>query len=254
MGRLDGMTALVTGGGRGIGRSVALAFAAEGARVAVAARTRAEIEAVAAECGGGAIPLELDVTDEAACSAAVATVRDRLGSLEVLVNNAGTAASHKFTELDTASWRRILAADLDGPFFLTRAAVPVMLEQGHGAVIAIASIASRVGLPYAAAYTAAKHGLLGLMRSLAADYVRRGLTFNCVCPGYVDTPMTEQSIANIMARTGRSRDQALEPLLTPQGRRVSPEEVAAVCVLLASPAGRGITGQAINVDGGFNQA
>jgi NAD(P)-dependent dehydrogenase (short-subunit alcohol dehydrogenase family) len=253
MGRLDGMTALVTGGGRGIGRAVALAFAAEGARVAVAARTVAEIEAVAAECGQGAIALPLDVTDESACDRAVATVRERLGGFEVLVNNAGVAGSHKFTELDTAAWRRVMAVDLDGPFFLTRAALPVMLGQGSGAVIAIASVAAKVGKPYVAAYTAAKHGLLGMMRSLAAENARRGVTFNCVCPGYVDTPMTEQSVANIMARTGRSREEALAPLLTPQGRLVSPEEVAAVCVLLASREGRGITGQAINVDGGFVQ-
>ncbi len=248
------MTAVVTGGGRGIGRAVALAFAAEGARVAVAARTAPEIEAVAAECGGGAIALTLDVTDEAACNAVVAEAREKLGRLDILVNNAGIASSHKFTDLDTATWRRILAVDLDGPFYLTRAAVPVMLEQGGGAVISIASVAARVGMPYVAAYTAAKHGLLGLMRSLAADYARRGITFNCVCPAYVDTPMTEATVANIMQRTGRSHEEAVKPLHTPQGRLVTPQEVAEVCLLLASPGGRGITGQAINVDGGANQA
>lgn len=250
---LDGMTALVTGGGRGIGRAVALAFAREGARVAVAARTQAEIEAVASECGGGAIALTLDVSDEEACRRVVQDAHDRLGRLDVLVNNAGIASSHKFTDLDTATWRGILAVDLDGPFYLTRAAVPLMLEQGSGAVISIASVAARLGMPYVAAYTAAKHGLLGLMRSLAADYARRGITFNCVCPAYVDTPMTQATVANIMARTGRSQEEAVRPLLTPQGRLVTPEEVAQVCLLLASPAGRGITGQAINVDGGSHQ-
>ncbi len=247
---LSGRTALVTGGGRGIGREVALAFAREGARVAVAARTLAEIEAVAAECGGGAVALPLDVTDEAACAAVVEVVERDLGGLDVLVNNAGIGASHKFTDLDTASWRRVLAVDLDGPFFLTRAAVPGMLRRGSGSVIAVASVAARVGAPYLAAYTAAKHGLLGLMRVLAVEYASRGLTFNCVCPGYVDTPMTEASIENIMALTGRTREQALEPLLTPQRRLVAPGEVAAVCVLLASDPGRGINGAAINVDGG----
>lgn len=254
MGLLDGRTALITGGGRGIGRAVALAFAREGARIAVAARTVAEIEAVAAECGNGAIAIPLDVTDEVACAAAVARAAAELGRLDVLVNNAGIAASHKFTELDTATWRQVMAVDLDGPFFLTRAAVPLMLEQGDGAVIAIASVAARVGMPFIAAYTAAKHGLLGMMRSLAADYARRGITFNCVCPAYVDTPMTAATVANIMARTGRSQEEAVAPLLTPQGRLVTPEEVAAVCLLLASPAGRGITGQAINVDGGSVQS
>jgi NAD(P)-dependent dehydrogenase (short-subunit alcohol dehydrogenase family) len=249
---MEGRTALVTGGGRGIGRAVALAFAREGARVAVAARTLTEVEAVARECGGLAI--QLDVTDEAGCREAVARCERELGRLDVLVNNAGIAASQKFTELDTESWRRILSVNLDGPFFMTRAAVPAMLARGSGSVIAIASVASRVGAPYIAAYTAAKHGLLGLMRALAAEYARRGLTFNCVCPGYVDTPMTQHTVDNIMARTGRPHDQALQPLLTPQGRLVSTDEVAAVCILLASDAGRGITGQAINVDGGQVQS
>jgi NAD(P)-dependent dehydrogenase (short-subunit alcohol dehydrogenase family) len=172
----------------------------------------------------------------------------------VLVNNAGVGTSQKFTDLDTATWRRTFAVDLDGPFFLTRAALPEMIERGSGAVIAVASVASRVGAPYIAAYTAAKHGLLGLMRALAAEHARRGVTFNCVCPGYVDTPMTEATIANIMGRTGRSREQALAPLLTPQGRLVTPAEVAAVCVLLASDEGRSINGQAIVIDGGAVQA
>ncbi len=249
---LKGQTALVTGGGRGIGRSLALAFARAGARVAVAARTQSEIAAVARECGG--LPIHLDVTEEPACAEAVARVEREFGRLDILVNNAGVATSHKFTELDTASWRRILAVDLDGPFFLTRAAVPGMLQRGSGAVIAIASIASRTGAPYIAAYTAAKHGLLGLMRSLAAEYAARGITFNCVCPAYVDTAMTQATVDTIVAKTGRSRDEALQPLLTPQRRLVSPEEVAAVCLLLASDAGRGINGQAINVDGGLVQS
>jgi len=250
---LEGRTALVTGGGRGIGREVALAFAREGARVAVAARSVDEIAAVAAECGGGAIAVPLDVTDEAACAAVVELVERELGGLDVLVNNAGVAVSHKFTDVDTETWRRILAVDLDGPFFLTRAAVPGMLRRGSGAVIAVASISSKLGAPYVSTYTAAKHGLLGLTRALSAEYAARGLTFNCVCPGYVDTPMTEATIENIMARTGRTREQALQPLLTPQGRLVAPSEVAAVCVLLASDAGRGINGAAINVDGGLVQ-
>jgi len=249
-GSLAGKVALVTGASSGIGRASALAFAREGALVAVAARSQVEIELVARECGPGAVAVPLDVTDEDACEAAVARVERELGGLDVLVNNAGIAISQKFTDADTATWRRLMAVDLDGPFFMTRAAVRGMLQRGSGAVIAIASIASKVGGPYLSAYTAAKHGLLGMMRALAAEYARQGLTFNCVCPGYADTPMTEATIANIMARTGRTREQALEPLLTPQGKLVAPAEVAAVCVLLASDAGRGINGAAINVDGG----
>ncbi len=254
MGVLSGQTALVTGGGRGIGRAIALAFAAEGATVAVAARTLSELEQVAAACGPGALALPLDVTDPTACQDVVNRCESELGRLDVLVNNAGIASSHKFTDIEPETWDRTLAVDLSGPFHLTRAALPGMLGRGSGVVIAIASMLAKVGRPYTAHYAAAKHGLLGMMRSLAAEYARKGLSFNCVCPGFVDTPMTEQTIAKIMALTGRSREDATSPLFTPQDRLVSPEEVAAVCVLLASPAGRGINGQAINVDGGEVQS
>jgi NAD(P)-dependent dehydrogenase (short-subunit alcohol dehydrogenase family) len=254
VGVLSGQSALVSGGGRGIGKAIALAFAAEGATVAVAARTRPELDEVAAACGPRAIALTLDVSDPAACQSSVARCESEWGKLDVLVNNAGIASSHKFTDLDAETWERTLAVNLSGPFHLTQAALPGMLERGSGSVIAIASILSKVGRPYTAAYAAAKHGLLGMMRACASEYSRRGVTFNCVCPGFVDTPMTEQTIANIMAKTGRSREDATSPLFTPQGRLVQPDEVAAVCVLLASPAGRGITGQAINVDGGDIQS
>jgi NAD(P)-dependent dehydrogenase (short-subunit alcohol dehydrogenase family) len=251
---LNGKAALVTGGGRGIGRAVALAFAREGARVAVAARTRSEIEAVAAECGTAAIAVELDVTDSAGCSRAIDRCLSEWGRLDVLVNNAGIGAGRKFTDIDDASWRRTLDVDLNGAFYLTRAALPAMLERGSGCVMAVASIAGKVGAAYASDYSAAKHGLIGLMRALAAEYARRGITFNCVCPAYVDTEMTQQTVANVMEKTGRSREAALAPLLTPQGRLVTPDEVASVCVFLASDAARGINGQAINVDGGQVQS
>jgi NAD(P)-dependent dehydrogenase (short-subunit alcohol dehydrogenase family) len=125
-----------------------------------------------------------------------------------------------------------------------------MLARGSGAVIFIASTAGLKGAPYVAAYTAAKHGLVGLMRALAAEYASSGVTFNCVCPGYVDTPMTERTIENIMQKTGRSRDAALQALLTTQVRLIAPEEIAAVCLMLASDAGRSTNGEAIIVEGG----
>lgn len=253
-GRLVGSRALVTGGSRGIGRSVAAALAAEGARVAVAARSVDAVEAAAREIGPAAIAVPLDVTDEAACAAAVRRCEEELGGLDVLVHSAGLAASGRFARLETETWREVMAVNLDGPFFLTRAALPGMLERGAGAVIAIASIAARAGAPYVAAYTAAKHGLLGLIRALAAEHARSGVTFNCVCPGYVDTPMTEHTVANIVDRTGRSPVEARRALLTPQGRLITPEEVAALCVLLASEDGRSINGQAIVIDGGQVQA
>ena len=256
-GALCGESALITGAGRGIGRAIALAFAREGAAVAVAARTRSEIEGVAAECralGADALAHPLDVTDPVACEQAVACCRERWGKVSLLVSNAGIASSRKFTEIDDDEWDGILQVNLTGAFYLIRAALPGMLEEGTGRVIAISSIAGRVGAPYIAPYTAAKHGLIGLVRSLAAEFPRSGVTFNCVCPAYVDTPMTQLAVENIVARTGRSREEALDALLTPQGRLIEPDEVAAVCLLLAGPRGRSITGQAINVDGGQVQS
>jgi len=247
---LEGLPALVTGAGSGIGRAVALALAEQGARVAAAGRTAASVERVAAECGPESIAIRLDVRDEAACESAVAACERRLGGLDGLVNAAGVASSQKFTDLTAEVWRETLAADLDGPMFMTRAAVVGMLERGWGRVISIGSIASLSGHRYIAAYTAAKHGLLGLTRALAAEYAASGITFNCVCPGYVDTPMTARTIANIARRTGRSEADARSVLLTPQGRLITPEEVAQAVVFLASEAGRSINGQALVIAGG----
>jgi NAD(P)-dependent dehydrogenase (short-subunit alcohol dehydrogenase family) len=178
---------------------------------------------------------------------------ESLGGLGVLVNNAGVASSAKFTSVSLTEWRRVMAIDVEAPFLLTQAALPTMLAAGRGAVINIASVAARLGLPYVAAYTAAKHALLGLTRSLAAEYAASGVTFNCICPWYVDTDMTRATIDNIVATTGRTRAEAIAPLLSPQGRLVDPSEVAAMCLLLAGPAGRSINGQALNVDGGRHQ-
>jgi NAD(P)-dependent dehydrogenase (short-subunit alcohol dehydrogenase family) len=248
---------LVTGGGRGIGYAIALAFAREGADVAVAARSRDEIEAVAEELRGlgvRGLAIPLDVTDRGSCEACVRRCEEDWGCLHILVNNAGIATSHKFTDIDDETWDHTLRVNLTGPFYMTRAALPGMLKRGDGAVISIDSIAGKVGSSYIAPYTAAKHGLIGMMRSLSAEYARSGVTFNSVCPAYVDTPMTESAIRRIMETTGRSREKAMAALLTPQGRLIAPQEVAAVCILLAGPLGRSINGQAINVDGGRVQS
>jgi 3-hydroxybutyrate dehydrogenase len=247
---LEGRRVLITGGGRGIGKAIALACSTAGARVAVAARTQSEVTEVAARCGEGSLPVVLDVTDEQACKDAVEQVAVEFGGIDVLVNNAGIAGSTKFTDLDTQAWRHTFAVDLDGPFFLTRAAVPLMLAQGGGSVIAIASTAARSGGAYISAYAAAKHGLLGLMRSLALEYASRNLTFNCVCPAYVDSEMSRQTVQTIVDKTGVTADVARGHLLTPQGRLIDVAEVAAVCILLASADGRSINGQAIVIDGG----
>jgi NAD(P)-dependent dehydrogenase (short-subunit alcohol dehydrogenase family) len=253
MGSLAEKAALVTGGGRGIGRAIAIAFAQAGADVAVAARTRSELEEVAGICratGVRATVLELDARDADSCRGVVTQCEREFGRIDLLVNNAGVSSAQKFTSIDDQTWLDTFAVNLNAPFYITKAALPGMLTRRLGCVIAINSIASKIGAAYIAPYSASKHALLGMMRSLAAEYARSGVTFNCVCPAYVDTPMTEKSVQNIMEKTGRSREEAVATLLTPQGRLIQPEEVAAVCVLLASESGRSINGQAINVDGG----
>jgi NAD(P)-dependent dehydrogenase (short-subunit alcohol dehydrogenase family) len=245
---------LVTGASRGLGRDIALTFAGTGARVAVAARSVDALREVAAACGPDALPLQLDVTDEQACVGAVRGCEEHFGRLDVLVNNAGIAESEKFERTTTELLRRTMSVDFEGPFWLTQAALPGMVQRGFGRVISIGSLASRRGFAYVTAYTAAKHAILGLMRALAVEYAQSGVTFNCVCPFYVDTPMARATIDGIVAKTGRSEGEALRHLVTPQGRLITTDEVAQMCLLLASPAGRSITGQAINIDGGTCQS
>jgi len=241
---------LVTGAGRGIGAEIALAFAGNGAAVVCAARTRHEIEAVAQRCGGNSMAVELDVSSEESITDALSAVQARLGGVDVLINNAGIAGSWKFTKLDLGEWRRVMAVDLDGPFLMTLAALPSMLEQGRGRVITIASVLGRTGKPYVSPYVAAKHGVVGLMRALAAEYAQSGITFNCVCPGFTESPMTEDTVRSLSARLNGGREEALALLHTPQGRLVHASEVASLCLLLASSEGAAINGQAIVVDGG----
>jgi NAD(P)-dependent dehydrogenase (short-subunit alcohol dehydrogenase family) len=183
----------------------------------------------------------------------VSAAREFFGaSIDVLVNNAGVADSSKFTETSDEFWQRHLDINLTGTFYCMRAALPSMVERGWGRIINIASVAGKTGAPYVAAYTASKHGVLGLTRSVALEVAAKGVTVNAVCPGYVDTDMTTRAVENIQAKTGRSAADALEAIkrMSPQQRLVTPEEVAALALLLASHEGRGITGQAINVDGG----
>jgi len=250
---IEGRVALVTGGGRGIGRAVALALARAGAHVAVTARTVPEIEAVAAEVaalGRRTHFFPLDVSDREALAKAPKAVAAALGFVDILVNNAGIHAAAPVQKLDDAAWDAVLEVDLTAPFLLTRACLPGMYERQFGRVVNVASVAGKIGLKYGSAYAAAKHGLIGFTRSLALEGAKKGVTANAICPSWTETRMMDDAVEALARATGRSEAEARETILrsNPLGRAALPEEVADVAVLLArSPV---ITGQSIHVDGG----
>ncbi len=246
--------ALVTGAGRGIGRAVAVALSEAGHAVALTARSADDLKDTAAACPGPTLVVPGDITDGAFVDDLFARVEAELGFVDVLVANAGAGTSARVVRTTDEQWQRMLDLNLTAPFRCLRRALPLMLDQGHGRIIVIASVAARVGEPYIAAYTASKHGVLGLVRSAAAEVAGTGVTVNAVCPGYVDTPMTDETVRGIVDRTGRSEAEARAAIegKQPIGRLIRPEEVAAAVLLcVTTPA---ITGQAINVDGGAVQS
>lgn len=254
---LNNKVALITGGGRGIGREIALAFASQGARVAVAARTLEQVNQVEQEIAklnnSNALALVCDVSDRSGVEQMFVDVRQHFEhDVDILVNNAGIAESAALANTTDELWQRHLSINLSGTFYCTRAALPAMLNNGWGRIINIASIAGKTGAPYIAAYAASKHGVMGLTRSLAVEVGASGVTVNAICPGYVDTEMVSRGIDRITTRTGRTADEALESLkkMSPQNRLVTAPEVAALALLLASDEGRGINGQGLNIDGG----
>ncbi len=255
MGTLSGRVAFVTGGGRGIGRAVAIALAAEGASVVVTARSESEIEAVASELrasGVEAIALALDVANSGSVRDVFAAARERLGPVDVLVNNAGIGRSALLWRTSDDDWRATLETNLSGTFYCMREAIGPMVERRWGRVVNVASIAGKTGAPYIGAYAASKHGVIGLTRTAAQEVAPHGVTVNAVCPGYVDTAMTDGSVAKIVEKTGMDAADARRRLeaMSPQNRIITPEEVAFVVVSLMHDDARGINGQAINVDGG----
>jgi len=246
---LSGRAAVVTGGGRGIGAAVAHALAAAGARVVVAARSAGEIEAVAAAIasdGGEARAIACDVTDPDAVGRLRAEAESAFGAVGVVVNNAGVASSAPLRSLELEEWNRILAVNATSAF------LPGMLAAGWGRVVNVASIAGLQGAPYIAAYAASKHALVGFTRAVAAEVAAKGITVNALCPGFVETPMTDASVGRIVARTGRSAEEARGAIvaMNPQGRLIEPEEVAFLALALCDERARGVNGQALAIDGG----
>ncbi|MBO0858015.1 MAG: SDR family oxidoreductase [Chloracidobacterium sp.] len=255
MNTLNGKIALVTGGGRGIGKACAVALAEAGADVVVCSRSSGEIDAVAGRirtAGRRALAMVCDVTDADQVGRMAEEAHSKFGAVEILVNNAGLGRSHRFIDHPDELWDRMLALNLTSAYRVTKAFVPRMIEARRGRVINIASVMSKIGGKYVAAYAAAKHGVLGLTRSLAVELAPYNITVNAVCPGYVDTPMTDDNITNIALKTGSTETEARKALekISPQNRLIEAEEVAAVVVMLAGESARGISGQAINIDGG----
>jgi ketoreductase len=246
-------TILVTGGGRGIGRAIALAFAEPGDVVAIAARTRSELDDTAAAIGArGArpVPLAVDVTDEGAVAAGSDELRAVSPRLDVLVNNAGVGGGQPIHKTDTQSWRRILDTNVWGTFLVTRQAVPLLGDGGR--VINMSSVLGRFGVPGYTAYCASKHAVIGFTRALALELVKRGITVNAICPGWVDTGMAAQGMqagASAMGLTFEEfRAQAIGDV--PIQRIIQPEEIASLVKFLASPQASAITGQTYNICGG----
>lgn len=245
----------MTGGGRGIGRAIALELAAAGATVAVAARSLNATEQVASEiagAGGHGLAVCMDVADISSVEAAFELVQARLGPVDVLVNNAGIARSSLLWKTDDELWRSTIETNLSGTFYCMRLALPGMVERGWGRVINIASVAGKGGAPYISAYTASKHAVIGLTRSAALEVATNGVTVNAICPGWVDTLMTDHSVEIIVAKTGRSPEDARAYLesQSPQNRIITCEEIAFLTVALTRDEARGINGQSINIDGG----
>jgi len=247
---LEGRHALVTGGGTGIGASAAAHLHSAGAKVSLLGRRLDPLQETAKRISGHAV--SCDVTEPEQVARAFDEARSVNGPIDMLIVNAGIAESAPFHKMTRDSWDRIIATNLTAAFDCAQSAIGDLLKSENGRLVFVASVASLRGVPYAAHYAASKHGLLGLMRSLAAEYAKTTLTVNAVCPGYVDTPMTDQSVARVSEITGRSTDDSRSIItnMNASGRLVDPEAIANVIAMLCLPLSRDINGAAVTIDGG----
>jgi NAD(P)-dependent dehydrogenase (short-subunit alcohol dehydrogenase family) len=254
-GRLEDRHALVTGGSRGIGLAIARAFVAEGARVTLLGRDRERLGAAASGLGGNVLVVSADVADAGQVASAFQMARERSGPVHILVNNAGQAVSRPLAKTDTAFWQQTIGVNLTGTYLCTQQALAGMLEGGFGRIVNIASTAGLTGYAYCTAYCAAKHGVVGFTRALAREVATRNVTVNAVCPGYTETDIVHEAIANIRTKTGRTEQEAVATLVAsnPQGRFVQPDEVANAVLWLCVPGSESVTGQSIGVSGGETQ-
>jgi NAD(P)-dependent dehydrogenase (short-subunit alcohol dehydrogenase family) len=253
--KLAGAHAVITGGGSGIGAAIAAALASDGARVTLVGRRPEPLRETASRIDDSAGPVfaqPADVTIRSQVEDAFDAARKANGPITILVHSAGAAASSPFADISSGDWRAMLAVNLEGLFNCCQAALPDLVQASHGRIVAIASTAAVKGYAYTAPYCAAKHGALGLIRAIAAEFARTGLTANAVCPGFTDTAILSESVARIRTRTGRSEDQARSALaaFNPQQRLVEPEEVASAVAWLCLPQSRSVNGQAVAVAGG----
>jgi len=248
---ISGRHALVTGGNAGIGKAIAIAYAEQGVEVTICGR-REDALASVAETSPRLHAVTADVTDEASVTALYEKAQAARGPFDIVVANAGMASSSPAHKTTLDEWKRIVDVNLTGAFLTVRPAIKSMTERGSGRIIFIASVAGLRGSAYVAPYVASKHGVVGLMRALAAELLTTGVTVNAICPAYVETEMLEQSIARVMEKTGRSRQEAKQYFteINPNHRLIQPEEVAAAALWLASDAAISVTGQPIAISGG----